>query len=197
MKTKLLDLIVCPECKRRLSLVIIEEKDNEIKEGALKCPCSKEYKITNFIPRFVDNDKYVDSFSFEWQVHSKTQLDSANTDHISEDTFQARIDFSLEDLKEKLVLDAGCGCGRFSEVAAKYGATVVGFDLSFAVDVAFKNIGLKPNVHLIQADIYHLPFHPNTFDLIFSFGVLHHTPDCKRAFKQLPQFLKSKGRISL
>jgi SAM-dependent methyltransferase len=64
----------------------------------------------------------------------------------------------MEKLKDKLVLDAGCGVGRFMEVVEKWGGNVVGVDLSFSVDAAFKNLGLKENVHIIQADIFDLPF---------------------------------------
>jgi SAM-dependent methyltransferase len=115
----------------------------------------------------------------------------------SESAFQNRIDFPLTDLNNSLVLDIGCGMGRYVEVAAKVGANVTGVDLSFAIDAAFENVGRKPNVHLIQADIFNLPFLPETFDFIYSFGVLHHTPDAASAFKQLPKLLKKNGKISI
>lgn len=201
MKRELLNLLRCPVCKAKLSLTIRTFEGEEIKEGFLECPCQRRYEISNFIPRFVEDDNYLKSFSFEWNIHRKTQLDSANKDnymrHISESLFQKRVDFSLSDLKDKLVLDAGCGMGRFAEVASNFGANVIGFDYSFAIDAAFENIGKRPNVHFIQADIFNLPFPLQTFDFIFSFGVLHHTPDCENAFKQLPPLLKRGGSISL
>jgi SAM-dependent methyltransferase len=111
--------------------------------------------------------------------------------------FQNLISVSLESLKEKLLLDAGCGMGRYTEVAASVGATVIGFDLSYSIDSCYENLGNLENVHLVQADIFHLPFKDNIFDFVYSFGVLHHTPSCERAFKQLPQKLKKGGMLSI
>ena len=172
-------------------------ENSEVKEGILVCQYKKEYEISNYIPRFVKGDNYASSFTFEWQKHRKTQLDSVNFSKRSEEAFKNRVDFDLEDLNGKLVLDSGCGCGRFAEVVAKYGGVVVGFDLSYAVDVAFENIGLKENVHLVQADIFNLPFKRERFDFTYSFGVLHHTPDAHKAFMQLIPLLRKGGKISI
>jgi SAM-dependent methyltransferase len=49
----------------------------------------------------------------------------------------------------------------------------------------------------LQADVLALPFAPESFDCIYSVGVLHHTPDCEQAFKNLPQYLKPGGRLAV
>ena len=64
-------------------------------------------------------------------------------------------------------------------------------------DAAFQNLGKRNDIDFIQADVFHLPFKENTFDYVFSLGVLHHTPNCKEAFMQLPKLLKNTGRISI
>ena len=201
MKHKLLDLLRCPACKGRLSLVTEVLESGEIKEGTLTCSCRKSYRIKNFIPRFVEDDSYLGSFSFEWDVHRTTQLDSRNKRNLMKDNaesiFSKRVTFPLSGLKDKLVLDAGCGVGRFAEIACNSGAEVVGVDASFAIDAAFENIGKRPNIHLVQADIFNLPFDTGTFDFIYSFGVLHHTPDCQGAFGKLPPLLKKDGSLSM
>jgi 2-polyprenyl-3-methyl-5-hydroxy-6-metoxy-1,4-benzoquinol methylase len=197
MKKELLSWICCPYCQGGLDLFVASQQDGEIKEGELSCHCGKTYPIKRFIPRFVDSDLYVGSFSFEWQKHSRTQLDSANLNRRSEDALQNRTDCNLKDLKGKLVLDAGCGSGRYAEVAANSGATIVGFDLSYAIDASFKNIGRRVNVHLVQADMFNLPFKKEIFDFIYSFGVLHHTLDARKAFLRLPPLLKPQARISI
>src|SRR5208337_3717658 len=69
-----------------------------------------------------------------------------------------------------------CGMGRFADVATRWGAHVVGIDLSLAAEVAARNLaGRKATI--LQADVFHLPFVPESFDFIYSIGVLHHTPD--------------------
>ena len=45
--------------------------------------------------------------------------------------------------------------------------------------------------------MFKLPFAPESFDYIYSIGVLHHTPDCEQAFKGLPRLLKPGGRIAI
>jgi SAM-dependent methyltransferase len=197
MKESLLKVLACPACKSDLNLTI-QKKDSEIIEGKLTCRnCHIDYPIQNYIPRFIHSDRYVQSFSMEWTLHANTQLDSFSGTNESESTFKMKTGFDLEKLKGNLVLDVGCGSGRFMEVVSKYGAEIVGIDMSFSVDSAFRNLGLKENVHIIQADIFSLPFKESCFDNIFSIGVLHHTPNTKEAFKQLPKLLKVGGEIAI
>lgn len=198
MKRRLLKLVVCPKCKKELKLKVKEKVKTEIKEGELRClGCGIKYPIVRFIPRFVKNDKEVENFSFEWQIHQTTQLDSFNINKISKTTFKDKTGFEKKDLKNKLVLDAGCGMGRFMEVALDFGAEVIGVDLSLSVEAAYKNIGKRKKCHLIQADIFNLPFKKDTFDVAFSIGVLHHTPDTKKAFMKLPRLVKPGGKIAI
>ncbi len=198
MKKQLLDILACPNCKSSFKLNVIKEDEGEIKEGKLICKrCRNVYLIKNYIPRFVKSDEYVDTFSFEWHKHKTTQLDSKRGSDESEETFKRKTGFDLNKLKDKLILDAGCGAGRFMEVVLKHGAKVVGVDLSFAVDVAQENVGRNNKAHIIQADIFNLPFKEEVFDYIFSIGVLHHTPNTKKAFFSLIPFLKKDGKIAI
>jgi SAM-dependent methyltransferase len=87
--------------------------------------------------------------------------------------------------------------GRFAEIVLKYGGTVVGIDLSFAVDAAYTNLGANAGASFIQANVFELPFKQSSFDLIYSLGVLHHTPDPRRAFGMLPPLLRPGGTIMI
>ena len=175
------------------------EKSNEIfiKDGKLiSQDLKKEIKISNFIPRFVESQSYSESFGFEWNVFKKTQLDSYTKTNISKDRWESITQKKVESLKSKTVLDVGCGSGRFLEVIAPYCEDLVGIDMSNAVDVSRENLINKfPNVHFLQADLNDMPFKEGSFDLIYSIGVLHHTPSLEKALKSLLKFLKPGGEL--
>ncbi len=97
----------------------------------------------------------------------------------------------------KLVLDAGCGAGRFAEIALSLGAEVVAIDYSDAVDAAQANLGLTAALHVVQADLYQLPFRRGAFDYVYSLGVLQHTPDAWKAIRALVDQLKPGGEITV
>jgi SAM-dependent methyltransferase len=148
------------------------------------------------VMRFVDSDSYAQSFGREWNWFSQTQLDRPAENQVeSRETFAAKTGLTPQDLEGKTVLDVGCGMGRFAEVASSYGANVVGVDLSSAVDAAYGNLGERPNTAFLQTDVFELPLREESFDLIYSIGVLHHTPDTRAAFLRLPRLLKPGGRI--
>lgn len=196
MRPELLSILGCPDCGGVLRPRT--QAAGDLTSGRLSCGrCGAAFPIVQSIPRFVISDEYVQSFSFEWNRFRRTQLDSTNGRGESEARFRQSFDFPLEDLNGKLVLDAGCGMGRFMEVALKYGATVVGIDLSLAVEAAHENLAHHPEAHFVQADLFRLPFRPETFDLIYSLGVLHHTPDPSGALQGLVRLLKPGGRISI
>ena len=148
------------------------------------------------IPRFVESQLYAGNFGFEWTVHRRTQLDDTSS-NTSEQAFAQKTGLTPEDVRGQLVLDAGCGMGRFADVSSRWGATVVGIDLSVAIESAQANLANRPGVHFAQASILEPPFAPATFDVIYSIGVLHHTPDTRQAFDRLVPLLKPGGRIAI
>lgn len=192
----LLPILCCPRDRGELTLEPAGARDLN---GAtlLRCGvCDAAYPIVRGIPRFVPSDDYAGNFSLEWTFHRKTQLDT-ETDRISEDTFRIKTGLTPDDVRGKLVLDVGCGMGRFANVIVKWGGRVVGIDLSLAVESAQSNLGGTRQFQALQASVFNLPFKLESFDLIYSLGVLHHTPDCKKAFMALPPLLKRGGNIAI
>lgn len=198
MKKRLMDFLVCPDCKTGLALEETVTENEEVKEGMLECrSCRKVIQIKNFIPRFACTDEYADTFSFEWNTFHDVQIDILNKTNESEKRFTETTGFVEGDVKGRLLLDAGIGAGRFAEIVSRWGGEVIGIDLSYAVDASYKNIGKRPNVHIVQADIFNLPFRSETFDHMYSIGVLHHTPDTRKAFASLVPFLKKGGAFAV
>lgn len=159
--------------------------------------CGAVFPIVEGVARFVSSEHYTGSFGFQWNTFSRSQLDSANGTTRSRDTFVEKTGFPHESLRGARVLDAGCGMGRFAEVCADAGADVHAVDLSRAVEAAARNLGHRRNVSFYQADILNLPFADETFDVVYSIGVLHHTPDTKRAFLSLARLVRPGGRIAI
>lgn len=181
-----LTLLCCPVCEGTLVK----------QEGGVACTsCSRSFPEVRGVLRFVDASNYADSFGYQWHRFQLTQMDQHGL-NLSEQDFIRKTGVKPEDFRGKLILDVGCGTGRFAEVATRWGARVVGVDLSAAAEVAAKNLADREFV-AFQADVFSLPFRPETFDCIYSMGVLHHTPDCEKAVKALPQYLKPGGLFAV
>jgi SAM-dependent methyltransferase len=101
-------------------------------------------------------------------------------------------------LQGRLMLEAGCGAGTFTEFAVATKATVLSFDLSEGgVRANYRKNGHHKNLLIVQADIFNIPAKHDFFDHIYCFGVLQHTPDPKAAFLNLCHYLKTgRGRIA-
>jgi SAM-dependent methyltransferase len=201
VKRRLLEFLVCPSCQSPFDCETEPEVEGEIVTGRLACPaCHTAYPITNGIPRILpaslieEQQQTADSFGWQWLCFPRLHGDDRNTEQ-----FLGWIaPLTADSLQGQLVLDAGCGMGRFAAVASRLGAAeVVAIDLSQAVEAAQDNTKALPNVHVVQADIYHLPFRRDggDFGFIYSIGVLHHLPDPEAGFHSLVKHLRSGGTI--
>jgi SAM-dependent methyltransferase len=198
MKASALQFLACPRCARDLTLTVLREEGPEIMEGGLSCAaCGASYPIVSGVARFVESGSYASSFGRQWKWFRTVQLDSLSGMNESERMLGSTTGWSPERYKDRLVLDAGVGAGRFAEIAARFGGEVVGVDLTAAVDAAYANIGRLPNVHLFQADIFTMPFRRHTFDLAYSIGVLHHTYDTEAAFTRVASVVKEGGGLAV
>ena len=173
-------------------------EQSEIIAGSLNCEsCDNTWPIVRGVPRFaaineVAQDKATTAEKFGWQWQHFNQFEAGY-----ENQFLAWIaPVTREFFKDKVVLEGGCGKGRHTQLAAQFGARdVIGIDLSDAVETAFAATRELPNAHIVQADIYNLPF-ARVFDYAFSIGVLHHLPDPRAGFQSLTSKVKPGGYMS-
>ncbi len=140
----------------------------------------------------------IESFQWQWHTYNRFGYDDP-TFHIERERqrFFDNTLFSGEDIKNKRILDGGCGNGRYSLQCVLQGAEVVGIDLSAAVEDACQNLQGHPNASFVQADMFKLPFRPGIFDMAFSIGVLMHTGDAQKAFTSLAGHVKPGGHVGI
>lgn len=139
-----------------------------------------------------DQSRTKSTYSLQW---NRFRILRPEEDRV---TFRNRTGLTEADLAGALVLDAGCGMGRYLRMAAEMGARgVVGLDLSEAVRAARDLTADLPGVELTRGDLLRPPFAVGTFDQIYSLGVLDHTPDPRAAFLAIARLLKPGGRIAI
>lgn len=224
MKDALMKYLICPGCAGTLRLEKYIEKSDEIEEGLIECEsCHSTYPVIEGIPRMLTtellvklvtgyehfmkkyklslpqgmklivnetDEKIAKGFEFEWKHHAEIL-----PEHELEFRHVLGEVMPPESFINKVVLDAGCGQGRFSYFSKKFGAdTVIAFDLGEQTLISKKNLQGQDNVHILQASIYNPPFKP-IFDIVYSIGVLHHLPDPEKGFFALYNLLNEKGRI--
>jgi SAM-dependent methyltransferase len=202
MHVQFLDYLVDPFTRQQLTLETSAPVDGIVTDGFLVSE-SNRFPIIRGVPRFVKVDNYAESFGWQWTHWPRVQFDSENVGKPMEG-HTGRMWHAITGLNEttdrldgQVVLDIGCGPGRFIEVARKKGALVIGLDYSVAVDAAAKNFVDDPNVCIIQGDALQLPIARGSLDGSFSIGVLHHTPNPASGVKEAFSILKNDGWLAL
>jgi SAM-dependent methyltransferase len=148
----------------------------------------------NEIPRFVENDGYVEAFGWQWNRFPKTQLDSYTGLPISETRLKRCLGDDLwRNLAGSHVLECGCGAGRFTELLLKQGAFVTSVDLSSAVEANARNCPVGERHRIAKADILNLPFAPRQFDVVICIGVIQHTPNSEDTIARLYDQVRPGG----
>jgi ubiquinone/menaquinone biosynthesis C-methylase UbiE len=103
----------------------------------------------------------------------------------------------IGNIKNKKVLDAGTGTGRFALKLAKMGCETFGVEISkgmlLKAKEKAKEQGLTSNLHLVLGDCENLPFIGKTFDLVMSMTVINHLPNPNKAMEEISRVLKTKG----
>jgi SAM-dependent methyltransferase/uncharacterized protein YbaR (Trm112 family) len=197
---KLLETLRCPNCRAALS----GSADD------LSCAsCGNSYPFIDGIPRLLlpamheallGNGSATDSASRQVETALSFGYEWHRFPEMYDEWERQFLDYmhphAADFFPGKKILDAGCGNGRFAYYAGKYGADVWAIDLGPAVEVARRNTDAR-NVHVVQADLHNPPFALESFDFIYSIGVLHHLPDPEAAFQNLLRFLKPGGVVQI
>ena len=149
--------------------------------------------VKNGIPRFTPDISYcTGNFSKLREQYATLQLDSHNGTADRLLTVLGRTNWPKDYFVGKTVLECGCGAGPDTEILLQLGAKVLSVDLA-GLDIASANLGDRPDLALMQADIADLPLVPHSFDIVFCHRVIQHTPDPERVLDHILRFVKPDG----
>lgn len=205
MKVKLVPFLTCPQCQASVQVVTgMRVVDGELVEGLLRCSgCSCTFPVVSGIPDFTgeeQREKHVArSFGFEWNLHHEGKFE---TERVFGRTIDEDIEYFFDafalDSKQLsgLVLDAGCGSGTLTVELARRNpnATVIGLDINPAIRHVYEASLALPNLHVVRGSVLAPPFADQTFDYVWSNGVIHHTGDTRGAFDAVTRKVKKGGR---
>ena len=137
------------------------------------------------------------SFSNEWTDYGyNEEAYWGQTTEVYNGSLYSTLSNETQELKDKLVLEVGIGSGGSANyMCGKFDCTLIGVDLGYSVDVAYKNFNSNPFFHVVQASAFNLPFQDAAFDFVYSHGVIHHTFNTRKAFDQLSRIPKAGGRL--
>ena len=156
---------------------------------------SKEFKTENRVIRCFDvpveniDPKTVSSFGDEWKAFHG--FDAKDLKLTGDMYFDIVTDRMLND--QSVVIDIGCGSGRFIKYLEGRYNKIVGMDPSQAIFAADNLIGKNDKVELVMASTDAIPFPDYHFDFGYSLGVLHHIPDTKKALNDCVKKIKPGG----
>lgn len=218
MRASLVSSLACPACSDgRFELVVHTAQERtrwaaevgagqpatvvDVEKGVLNCTgCGASFLITGGVPRLLppgvaegpSTGHRLTTFTPPIAEHEQNFRDLLGTVAPVPHGGGTEPDAFLG----KRVLDAGCGFGRHAAVAARWGAEVVALDSSTeAVESAARNLAGIADV--VQGDVRRPPFRADSFDHVYSFGVLHHVADPQAAFAALHALVRPGGRFSV
>lgn len=202
-------VLICPQCKQYH--YIIDFIPRILPKSIYYNPQFK-IRYNNKIKKLIKTEIYLNEkdslkklkksnikyFGHEWVHFDRHGFDDKTYNKkFEKKIFHEKTLLRKSEIKGKLILDAGCGNGRYTYQALNCGAEVVGFDLGPGVESAYNNTKQFKKAHIIQTDIFNLPFKKNIFDVVFTIGVIHHTGNSKKALASVLSPLKEKGTIAI
>jgi SAM-dependent methyltransferase len=170
----------------------------------LESAAGRRYPIVGDIPRFVDEvdprqAQTAGSFGYKWTRGVDWGFKPGHQEVVWafwRDVFGWESPADLQSMVSgKIVLDAGCGSGMSLGQFVDWPAEVAAVDISQAIDSCRGHFGDRPHVSFAQADLCRLPFADEVFDVVWSNGVLHHTPSVFASLQAIVRHLKRGGLV--
>lgn len=207
MKRALLDILRCPLCHAPLAF---EDGTGHMENGTLQCTsCGNTYPVRDGVPRMLLQDGLVDrtrkGFEYQWSTRQRGNAerksvvygyDISNFMRWFVDTFTAGL--QAGPARNAWLLDAGCGSAEKTRALALHFPQhqVVAIDQSGSIAFTARQNADLPNLHFVQANVWHPPFAAERFQFAMSIGVLHHTPDTRRAFQSIAALVAPGGDLA-
>jgi SAM-dependent methyltransferase len=176
----------------------------EQRNGELVSATGRRFRIVDDVADFTAaadaaQQQTSDSFGYKWNRQPDWGFKPEHQSVMRQvwaDVFAWPEAGTLADLmRGQVVLDAGCGSGASLGQFVDWPASIVAADISDAIYACRRRFASRSNIAFIKADVTRLPFPDRVFDVIWSAGVLHHTPDTGRSLAALVRHLKVAGRI--
>lgn len=200
MRPSLLEHLCCPTCRATLRLDGAPDAAGWIETGFLACTgCGQQFVIEHGVPDFVeargpaDVRQTTSGFARNWNEYNEIILED---EQLNDALFRDWVlPLDPESMRGKLVLEPGCGMGRWLRVASKYQPrALIGVDYSEVAWTAAQNTKDLPDVHVVRADILRLPLR-SMMEVTYCLGVVHHTPDPARTFDALVRSMADAGTL--
>ena len=140
------------------------------------------------------------TFELEWKLYGNSERIYGHTEQMAKEYLFKQFGHGLTEewFKGKRILDAGCGHGNLVKIFADMGAETVGVDLNEEVcKISKEKVKHLPNAKIVHHDLLDSLSALGEFDFVFSSGVIHHTPNARKAFKNLAKATKKGGYLGV
>lgn len=206
---------VCVACRGDLAWRSTVETDgDDVLTGTLACTvCEKHYPVRNGIARFVDDlEGYNSSWNYKWTAIDQGRglnyriIDQSDPAYAVHDLFDRNSHggSAFARMRGGRAVDIGCGVGQYSIRSLKehQPRKIVALDLTESVDI-FRSIvrnrypEFLDRIVFAQASVFAMPLREESFDLVYSLGVLHHTGRTLDALRAACQLVRPGGDLNV